>query len=105
MLEELVDKNDVTVLESINTTENSEVTETISTEVEYIDPQEEIEQIEETENIIASDEDNTQTNCLALTVRKDYNLVILKNIFTTTGKLSWKVIILSAILNLLNLIF
>lgn len=48
---------------------------------------------------------NVETNCLALTVRKDYNLVIVKNIFTASGRISWKVLVATAIINFLNLIF
>ena len=46
-----------------------------------------------------------EPNCLALTVRKDYNLVIVKNIFTASGRLSWKVALATIILNFLNMIF
>lgn len=44
-------------------------------------------------------------NCLALTVRRDYNLTIVKNIFTASGRLSWKVVLATLVLNFLNLIF
>ena len=49
--------------------------------------------------------DTTKSNCLALVVRKDYNLTIVKNIFTTTGRLSWKIALISAIINVLNMLF
>ena len=49
--------------------------------------------------------DIPEPNCLALTVRKDYNLVIVKNIFTASGRLSWKIVLATVILNILNMLF
>ncbi len=46
-----------------------------------------------------------ESNCLALVVRKDYNLTIVKNIFTTTGRLSWKIALITGIINILNILF
>ena len=46
-----------------------------------------------------------EPNCLALVVRKDYNLTIVKNIFTTTGRLSWKIAFITAVINILNMLF
>lgn len=62
------------------------------------------ETLEVEENQLNND-DIPEPNCLALTVRKDYNLTIVKNIFTTTGRLSWKVILSTLVLNFLNMIF
>ena len=47
-------------------------------------------------------EDN-HSNCLALTVRKDYNLSIVKNSIFTTLRVSWKIAISTFILNILKL--
>lgn len=55
-----------------------------------------------------SEPDNSdipESNCLALVVRKDYNLTIVKNVFTTTGRLSWKIALITAIINILNMLF
>ena len=49
--------------------------------------------------------DIPESNCLALVVRKDYNLTIVKNVFTTTGRLSWKIALITAIINILNMLF
>lgn len=49
--------------------------------------------------------DVTESNCLALVVRKDYNLTIVKNVFTATGRLSWKIALITAIINVLNMLF
>ena len=49
--------------------------------------------------------DTPEPNCLALTVRKDYNLVIVKNIFTASGRLSWKIVLATVVLNILNMLF
>ncbi len=61
-------------------------------------------------NVIVSEislnnNDIPEPNCLALTVKKDYNLTIAKNVFTTTGRLSWKVILATIAINFLNMIF
>lgn len=47
------------------------------------------------------DELNT-TNCLALTIKKDYKLIAVKNIFIKTLKISWKVIISTLTLNFIK---
>ena len=55
-----------------------------------------------------SEPDNSdipESNCLALVVRKDYNLTIVKNVFTTTGRLSWTIALITAIINVLNMLF
>ena len=56
---------------------------------------------------IDSDNSNNdvETNCLALTVRKDYNLSIVKNGFFTTLRVSWKVAVSTFILSLLKFLF
>lgn len=46
-----------------------------------------------------------EPNCLALTVRKDYNLEIVKNAFTVTGRLTWKIALITSIINILNMMF
>lgn len=53
-------------------------------------------------NIDTNNED-THSNCLALTVRKDYNLSIVKNSIFTTLRVSWKIAISTFILNILKL--
>lgn len=53
----------------------------------------------------SSKEDTVETNCLALTVRKDYNLSIVKNSIFTTLRLSWKVALSTFVLNILKLFF
>lgn len=53
----------------------------------------------------ASEKETVETNCLALTVRKDYNLSIVKNSILTTFRISWKVAISTFILNVLKLFF
>ena len=55
-----------------------------------------------------SEPDNSdipESNCLALVVRKYYNWTIVKNDFTTTGRLSWKIALITAIINVLNMLF
>lgn len=52
-----------------------------------------------------ADENIPEPNCLALTVRKDYNLTIFKNVFTKTGRLSLKVALSTLVLNFLRMLF
>ena len=61
----------------------------------------------EDSNITAtSDEKETvETNCLALTVRKDYNFAIAKNTVFKTIRMSIKVAISTFVLNLIKLFF
>jgi len=46
-----------------------------------------------------------ETTCLALAVRKEHNLIMVKNIFTTSGRLSWRIVLATIVLNFLNMIF
>lgn len=50
-----------------------------------------------------STSDIPEPNCLALTVRKDYNLTIIKNIFTTSGRMSLKIALSTFVLNFLRM--
>ncbi len=52
-----------------------------------------------------AEKETVETNCLALTVRKDYNLSIVKNSILTTFRISWKVALSTFILNVLKLFF
>ena len=88
--------SDVMVDEKIDTTENVN---------QILENNENDTNIEPTENANYSFNNLSEPNCLALTVRKDYNLIIVKNIFTSTGRLSWKVALATAILNIINLLF
>ncbi len=53
----------------------------------------------------AEPKETAETNCLALTVRKNYNLSIVKNGIFTTLRMSWKVALSTFILNVLKLFF
>ena len=53
----------------------------------------------------AEQKETAETNCLALTVRKNYNLSIVKNSIFTTLRMSWKVALSTFILNVLKLFF
>ena len=66
---------------------------------------EEIEINESTNSNISTEDYIPQPDCLALTVRKDYNLVIVKNIFKASGRMSWKVALTTFIINFINLLF
>lgn len=49
--------------------------------------------------------ETVETNCLALTVRKDYNISIFKNTIFTTFRVACKVTIFTFLLNFLSLFF
>lgn len=53
----------------------------------------------------STDEETANTTCLALTVRKSYNLSIVKNSIFTTLRVSWKVALSTFVLNILKLFF
>ena len=46
-----------------------------------------------------------ETNCLALTIKKDYNFTIIKNVFTTTRRMTFKVFCSTMFLNFLRFMF
>ena len=52
-----------------------------------------------------SSEENTNINCLALTVKKEYNLSIVKHVFVRTWKTTWRVALSVFILNFLTFFF
>ncbi len=65
------------------------------------------EELENTSNDTTTEEseqkETAETNCLALTVRKNYNVSIIKNSIFTSLRLSFKVAISTLVLNILKL--
>ena len=62
------------------------------------------EDIKENEQSEQSEQKETaETNCLALTVRKNYNISIIKNSIFTSLRLSFKIAISTIALNILKL--
>lgn len=57
---------------------------------------------EKIENNINNEIDTT-TNCLALIVRENYQIVVVKNFIKKSFKVTWKVILSIVTLNFLNL--
>lgn len=49
--------------------------------------------------------ETVETNCLALTVRKNYNISIFKNTVFTTFRVTCKVTVFTLVLNFLSLFF
>ena len=49
--------------------------------------------------------ENNNVNCLALTVKKDYSLSIVKHVFFRTWKTTWRVALSVFILNFLSFFF
>lgn len=58
-------------------------------------------------NNLITEENNNEfnTNCLSLTIRKDYRLTILSNTARSIKRVSFKVLINIAMLNFLSIIF
>lgn len=58
-------------------------------------------------NNLITDETNNEfnTNCLALTIRKDYRSTVLSNTVNTVKRVSLKVLVNIGLLNFLGIIF
>ena len=54
-------------------------------------------------NELNNDSIDSTTNCLALTVRKEYRVTIAKNIFNKSFRVSWKIALSIITLNFLNM--
>lgn len=46
---------------------------------------------------------DTSTNCLALTVRENYQIVAVKNFFKKSFRISWKIVLSTITINFLNM--
>lgn len=55
--------------------------------------------------IKTSTEENSNVNCLALTIRENYSLSIAKNVFFKTWRTTWRVALSVFILNFLTFFF
>lgn len=66
-----------------------------------------LDETQEELNLNKDDEINnnidTTTNCLALTVRENYHIVVVKNFFKKTFRVSWKVALSIITINFLNM--
>lgn len=54
---------------------------------------------------LTSNNENTNVNCLALTVKKDYSLSVVKHVFVRTWRTTWRVALSVFILNFLTFFF
>lgn len=52
---------------------------------------------------VKSNQDTTSSNCLALTIRKEYRLTIATNIVNSVKRMSWKISFAILLLNFLNM--
>lgn len=57
---------------------------------------------EKTGSISSNDTTPETTNCLALTVVKDYKLTVFKNVFKKSFKITWKIALSIITMNFLN---
>lgn len=87
--------------------ENSDATTTSEKEFESSDKITTSEENFESSDVTTTSEEKAtvETNCLALTVRKDYNFAIAKNTVFKTIRMSIKVAISTFVLNLIKLFF
>lgn len=46
---------------------------------------------------------DTSTNCLALTVRENYQIVAVKNLLKKSFRISWKIVLSTVTINFLNM--
>lgn len=56
-------------------------------------------------NNIELNQNNSCSNCLALTVRKDYRLTIATNAIHLVKRMSWKISFSILLLNFFNMLF
>ena len=109
----MVINEDGLITENQNTLDNTQIdTEAISSAEDSTDKAEivteenfDLESNEQISNDLSAKEETANTNCLALTVRKSYNLSIVKNSIFTTLRVSWKVALSTFVLNILKLFF
>ena len=93
-----------------NHLDNDEIIENNVDEVEKLDITSDSNDSNLDEKVASEDSslsknETVETNCLALTVRKDYSLSIFKNSIFTSIRMSIKVAVLTAILNIIKLFF
>ena len=75
------------------------------------EPEQIVQEISNSDNEIPQNLENTEkketveTNCLALTVCKNYNISVFKNTVFTTFRVTCKITIFTFVLNLLRLFF
>lgn len=63
----------------------------------------EVQNITPNESFDIKTEDANTTNCLALTIQEDHKLVLLKNVFLRSIRMSWKVVVSTITLALFKL--
>ena len=65
-----------------------------------------INQVLQQNNIDETEQENSfqeeHTNCLALTVREDYKITVVKNMFGKGARVSWKIALSILVMNFLN---
>ena len=59
-------------------------------------------EIEETKSAVNAETPQENTNCLALTVQKEYKLTVAKNIMKKIFRYSWKIALSIITINFLN---
>lgn len=72
-------------------------------EIENNNSEEIVEENEENNEEKNIDNVDTTTDCLALTVRENYHIVVVKNLFRKSARMSWKVALSIITINFLNM--
>lgn len=99
-------KNEILDIPNESTLDNNE-SNIDSLSVDNISQNSILDETQEELNLNKDDEINnnidTTTNCLALTVRENYHIVVVKNFFKKTFRVSWKVALSIITINFLNM--
>ena len=104
--EEILDSNLIeeqeAPIESVDTEEDTVIEELQYEEVLEDNPQEENPDSENVETNEETSDEQPEVNCLALTIKKDYSISIIKNKIKKVVKSSWKVAVSIFVLNFLS---
>lgn len=91
------------VLDKLNNNQNNIEMPEVDNIVQVV--QEDIENRNEAVSDTIDLKDSNTSNCLALTIKKEYKLVAIKNVFIHSLKVTWKVIVSTVTLHFLKIFF
>lgn len=91
------------ILENLNNNQNNIEMPEVDDIVQIV--QEDIENRNDSVSDTINLKDANTSNCLALTIKKEYKLVAIKNVFIHSLKVTWKVIVSAVTLHFLKIFF
>ena len=91
------------ILENLNNNQNNIEMPEVDDIVQIV--QEDIENRNDSVSDTINLKDANTSNCLALTIKKEYKLVAIKNVFIHSLKVTWKVIVSTVTLHFLKIFF